>query len=112
MKILYTDGGCTNNNHTDVAKRAMSVAVVDDRGEVLVLKEEWGGSNNIAEFLAVKEALIWAKQQGYKALQIRTDSKNNLSWLEGRIGTKINDRERVGRIYSEVAASGEKLRRN
>jgi ribonuclease HI len=67
MKILYTDGGCTNNNQTDVAKRVMSVAVVDDRGdELLVLNEECGGSNNIAEFLAVKEALTWVKQQGYK----------------------------------------------
>jgi ribonuclease HI len=105
MKILYTDGGCTNNNQTDVAKRVMSVAVVDDRGdELLVLNEECGGSNNIAEFLAVKEALTWVKQQGYKELQIRTDSKSNLSWAEGRIGAKINDRERVWRTYNEIAA--------
>jgi len=47
--------------------------------------------NNIAELLAVKEALVWATEHGYEAIEIRTDSRNNLAWVAGRIGKKLND---------------------
>jgi len=75
--ILYTDGGCSGNDQPDTAKRKMIAVVTDSSGNVLVEGQVRGGSNNIAELLAVKEALVWATEHGCDAIEIRTDSRNN-----------------------------------
>lgn len=93
--ILYTDGGCSGNDQPDASKREMIAVVSDSNGNVLMETQVHGGSNNIAELLAVKEALVWAKEHGCDAIEIRTDSRNNLSWVAGRIGNKLNDRGTV-----------------
>lgn len=99
---LYVDGGCSRNNQLDASKREMIAVVSDSNGNVLSETHLHGGSNNIAELLAVKEALVWATEQGYEAVEIRTDSRNNLAWVAGRIGNKLNDRGAVLDLYESI----------
>jgi len=101
--ILYTDGGCSGNDQPDISKRQMIAVVSDSNGNILVETQVHnGGSNNIAELLAVKEALVWATERGYEAIEIRTDSRNNLAWVAGRIGNKLNDRGAVLDLYETI----------
>jgi len=94
--ILYTDGGCSGNEQLDIRKRKMVAVVSDQTGKIVVEKTQEGGSNNIAELLAVKEALLWAINQKFDEVEIRTDSRNNLAWALGKkVGKKINDRNSV-----------------
>ena len=72
-----------------------SVVVAEWNEAVLAEKAEQGGSNNIAELIAVEMALRWAKQQGCEELHIKTDSQNNLRWVFRTIGEGMNDRDRV-----------------
>ena len=70
---------------------------------ILVEKPQEGGSNNIAELLAVKEALAWAVAHKHDEIEIRTDSTNNLAWVLGtRVGKKINDRDAVLALKSSI----------
>jgi ribonuclease HI len=80
----------------------MIFVVVDEFGNKLSERTEESGSNNIAELLALREALIWANENGHDQINVKTDSMNNLSWISGRIGFKLVDRKRVLRIYSEI----------
>jgi len=100
--LLYTDGGCTNNDQPDIRKREMIAVVSDSNGSVLVETYLHGGSNNIAEFLAVKEALVWAKENGCDAVEVRTDSRNTFAWVAGRIGYALNDRNAVLDLYETI----------
>lgn len=100
--ILYTDGGCSGNDQLDASKREMIAVVSDSNGNVLVETQVHGGSNNIAELLAVKGALVWATGHSYEAIEIRTDSRNNLAWVAGRIGNKLNDRGVVMDLYNRI----------
>ena len=101
--ILHTDGGCSGNGQLDITKRKMVMVVTDLCGNVLIEKEEDGGSNNIAELIAVREALNWCIKNGYKEVEIITDSKNTMSWVwNKKVGKKINDRERVMDIKSVI----------
>ncbi len=80
----------------------MVAVVTDSAGAVLVEKWQHGGSNNIAELWAIQEALTWASEHGYNAVQIITDSMNNLAWIDGRIGKKLNDRAAVLHLYETI----------
>ena len=92
--ILFTDGGCSGNEQLDLNKRQMIACVSDQSGNILVEKKQTGGSNNIAELLAVKEALLWAASNKCEEVEIRTDSRNNIAWVFGtKVGKKINDRD-------------------
>lgn len=94
--VLYTDGGCEGNDQPDIAKRRMIMVVVDDSGKVLFEETCEGGSNNIAELRAVRDALCWCERQQIASVEIRTDSRNNLAWVNGlKVGKRINDREQV-----------------
>ena len=103
--ILHTDGGCSNNNQLDLTKRKMVAVVSDDAGNVLIEKTQEGGSNNIAELLAVKEALMWCFVNKVKEVEIKTDSRNTISWVFGRkVGKKINDRPTVMNLKTAIQA--------
>lgn len=94
--ILYVDGGCSGNAQKDMTKRRMVSVVTDESGRVLIEKLEQGGSNNIAELLAVKEALVWAYVNKVAEVEILTDSRNNLAWVKGNsVGKGVNDRSAV-----------------
>jgi ribonuclease HI len=108
--ILYTDGGCSGNEQRDLSKRKMIAAVSDEQGTILIDKHEEGGSNNIAELLAVKEALVWCVANKIGDVEIRTDSTNNLAWVLGKkVGKKINDRDAVLALKTSIDACRSQL---
>ena len=101
--ILNTDGGCSGNGQKDLSKRKMIAVVTDEGGNVIIEKFQDGGSNNIAELLAVKEALMWCFNSGIKNVEIITDSQNNISWVwNKKVGKKINDRETVMNLKNTI----------
>lgn len=108
--ILYTDGGCAGNEQRDCSKRKMVAVVSDDQGRILIDKHQDGGSNNIAELLAVKEALLWCAENTIGDVEIRTDSTNNLAWVNGKkVGKKLNDRETVLNLKGAIDACRSKI---
>jgi ribonuclease HI len=103
--VLYTDGGCSGNDQLDLSKRKMVAVVSDEQGKILIDKHQNGGSNNIAELLAVKEALLWCSVNKIANVEIRTDSMNNLAWVRGKkVGKKINDRDTVLALKTSIDA--------
>ena len=113
MKILHTDGGCSFNGQKDISKRKMVSVVSDEQGKVLIDKHVEGGSNNIAELLAVKEALLWCVVNGVDEVEIRTDSKNNLAWVNGKeVGKNINDRATVMYLKTAINAVRQDVKLN
>ncbi len=98
-RVIFTDGACRGNTQKDYSKRKMAWVVTDSERNVLSEKQDKdGGSNNIAEFLGILEALKVTTGD----LLIKTDSKNNLAWFEGRIGKGINDYERTKKIHGKI----------
>jgi ribonuclease HI len=110
MVVLYVDGGCSGNGQTDMSKRRMVSLVTDDTGDVLRDESREGGSNNIAELIAVHLALNWCESNGIREVTVLTDSMNNLAWVNGRkVGKHLNDRERVLRIRDGIAHLRERI---
>lgn len=108
--ILYTDGGCAGNEQLDCSKRKMVAAVANAQGHILIDKHQEGGSNNIAELLAVKEALLWCVENKIGDVEIRTDSKNNFAWVLGKkVGKKLNDRDAVLDLKAAIDAFRSKV---
>ena len=63
-------------------------------------------SNNIAELIAVKEALLYAVVNKYRRVELRTDSRNNLAWVFGtKVRKQINDRNAVLVLKTEIEAA-------
>ena len=94
--VLYVDGGCSGNGQRDMARRRMVMVVTDAHGAVLLEDQDTGGSNNIAELRAVLDALRWCRSHEVFEVEIRTDSRNNLAWVNGlKVGRQINDRDAV-----------------
>lgn len=109
--ILYTDGGCSGNDQLDLSKRKMISVVANLAGDVLIDKHQQGGSNNIAELQAVKEALLWSINNNYSEVEIRTDSRNNFSWVFGKkVGKHINDRSSVLFLKTAIFAARSTLK--
>lgn len=104
---LYTDGGCTNSNQKDQTIRKMVWVVTDKDGNVLIERTEMIGSNNIAEFLGLRDAISILPENEENL--ILTDSMNNLSWLKGSIGKKLNNKERVLKIFGEIQEMNKKF---
>ena len=100
---LYIDGGCSGNGQRDLSKRRMVSVVTDETGAVLSETLTVGGSNNIAELIAVRDAIRWCGVKGIRRAHVMTDSKNNLSWTFGtKVGKAINDRETVLSLKAEI----------
>lgn len=96
MIILYTDGGCSGNDQKDMTKRSMVMVVAAEDGKLISERKQSGGSNNIAELMALADALEWSVGNGLESVEVRTDSRNNLSWaLGGKVGKQVNDRAAV-----------------
>lgn len=110
VQKLYVDGGCSNNGQTDMALRRMVSVVTTEDGTVLAEEREAGGSNNIAELIAVHCALLWCAANDISAVEVVTDSRNNLSWVNGtKVGKGINDRGRVLALKAAIAALRRKV---
>ena len=83
--IVYTDGACSGN------PGPMGIGVVVYKGgEVLqkVSEAAGEGTNNIAEYLAVKRGLEEAIQLGADAIEVRTDSRLIVQQLSGKFRIK------------------------
>lgn len=104
---LYVDGGCSCNWSSNPKMRQMVAVVTDIKGKVLVEQmPPLGGSNNIAELLAVTVALEYCVSKKIRAVRILTDRRNNLSWAKcGALGSKLNDREAVLALQARILAT-------
>jgi ribonuclease HI len=102
---LYVDGGCSGNGIKDQAARRMCFVVTDEWGGVLVERLDLkGGSNNIAELMAVEAALEWCEGHGISSVEIVTDSQNTIAWATKRKpGKHLNDKTRVLGIMGRIA---------
>jgi ribonuclease HI len=87
----------------------MKAVVTDETGIVLVEKTLKGKSNNIAELWALAEALLFARQCAVPDVEIYTDSRNNLAWVDGRIGKKLNDRQAVLTLHQFISTLRSKI---
>lgn len=88
----------------------MIAVVSDDKGNVLVERKEKGGSNNIAELMAVDEALKYCIKNNIANVEIRTDSKNNFAWVLGRkVGKNVNDKSKVMQIKESIRQARTKV---
>src|SRR5262245_15381483 len=104
--IVYVDGGCSANNQRDLSCRHMVAVVLGEDGSLLSKREEPGGSNNIAELIAVRDALRWAIRHEHDEVEVRTDSRNNIAWVFNKsLGKRLNDRARVEQLRHEIAAA-------
>jgi ribonuclease HI len=105
---LYIDGGCSGNGQRDLSKRRMISVVTDEAGVVLSETLTAGGSNNVAELIAVRDAIRWCGMKGIRRAHVMTDSRNNLSWAfsaSTKVGKAINDRETVLSLKAEITAA-------
>lgn len=83
--IIYTDGACSGN------PGPMGIGVVIYKGEKKlkeISKAIGNGTNNIAEYSAVKEGLQEAIALGATALEVRTDSNLVVQQLSGKFRIK------------------------
>lgn len=97
--LVYIDGSC--ENIFPVENRTMWVVVVDENGNLLTEDYEYGGSNNIAELLAVKKALSYAADNNIKELQIITDSTIAISWCKTPIDKFISRVTKKKKAYND-----------
>lgn len=85
--IIYTDGACSGNP----GPMGIGIAIYD--GEKLIKKVSkpiGKGTNNIAEYTAVKVALEEAKAMGAKGVEIRTDSRLVVQQMRGEFRVKTH----------------------
>ena len=106
QKIIYSDGGCKGNNRKEISERRMVICIVDDQirnhSQVRGATKP-GGSNNIAELLAVWEAICYAFKREYKNLLLRVDSQVVFHWIENEtIKGKVNDIEFTTMILNKI----------
>lgn len=108
---FYVDGGCSGNGQRVFSARKMVMIVTDDDGIVVSENTDVGGSNNIAELRAVRDALALAARCDLARVTVFTDSRNNLSWCDARskLGKKLNDRVAVVALRSEIASLRERV---
>lgn len=81
---IYVDGSCRGN------PGPMKAIVLIDCGgtEKEIIKDLGSGTNNIAEYEAVKIAMDWLKQNNVMGARIFTDSKLVVEQLRGRYAVR------------------------
>lgn len=87
IKIISTNGGYSFNNIKDQTKHQMIIAFVDaqipNHREVRTANQR-GGSNNLAQIMAIYESLRYAIGMNYKKLLIKTDNHTAYWWFKNR----------------------------
>lgn len=120
-KVIFTDGACKFNNEKDVSKRKMYWCFVDSSrkdipnnpygrnwfmGTALNVQKNYKlASNNIAELLALYEALKYCINpiRKYEDVLIKMDSKTIYLWVQsGKVGKKINGPEFTQSLLDKV----------
>lgn len=85
--IIYTDGACSGNP----GPMGIGIAIYDGEKLLKKISKPIGkGTNNIAEYTAVKVALEEAKAMGAKGVEIRTDSRLVVQQLRGEFRIKVH----------------------
>lgn len=94
--IIYTDGACSGNP----GPMGIGIAIYDGEKLIKKISKPIGkGTNNIAEYTAVKVALEEARAMGAKGVEIRTDSRLVVQQLRGEFRIKAHHlRELKGEI--------------
>ncbi len=95
---LYVDGGCSGNGGPSPQMRWV---VCTEDSDVVREGEHNGGSNNIAEYIAVSDALEYATEAGGSEVEILTDSKSNTSWWRRGPNSKM-DQELALEVYERI----------
>lgn len=103
--IVHVDGSCLRNNQLDQSIRRMSVGIYDTNADYFQheVALEKGGSNNIAELLAVLSGLRYTRDQGIREVGIVTDSSTAVAWLKkDKVGKKVNDPELANDVLGRI----------
>ena len=102
MKTFYIDGGCLFNDQKNISIRQM-ISVVYGEGKILAEIKSAGGSSNIAELIAYREALDYCIKNNIQEVLILTDSRNTIAWSEKITKNKeINDWQKTVNIQKEI----------
>ena len=111
MHILFTDGGCTNSNQKDQSIRKLIMVVSDSESNILSETYMDGGSNNIAELLAIESALqVIENRDDKQDYFIKTDSKVAMAWLKSpKVGKHLNNRTLVLEIKERIRLLRERM---
>jgi ribonuclease HI len=98
--LIYTDGACSGN------PGPMGIGIAIYRGGELLkeISEGMGrGTNNLAEYLAVRTALEEGVALGADAIEIRTDSRLVVQQLSGRFRIKSPSLRDVKREIDDLS---------
>ncbi|RJP46868.1 MAG: reverse transcriptase-like protein [Armatimonadetes bacterium] len=99
--IIYTDGASRGNP----GPAASAFVIMDSESQILIKRSVYLGetTNNVAEYMAVKEALKAIKEEFGSLLPVQviinSDSRLIVEQLSGRF--KIKD-EKMKRLYQEI----------
>jgi len=96
---LAVDGACSGNPGM-MEYRGVDAATGN---EIFHFGPAAGGTNNIAEFLAIVHALALLKQQNQPGLIIYSDSRTALAWVRKRkCGSKLAPTEENRRLFDLI----------
>jgi len=119
MKVIHVDGSCKGNQQKNIKKRRMYTCVVveelakagkplnymgpNDGSQINIVLIR-GGSNNIAELIAIENGLKIARGLMYDEVLIKTDSSNNIAWInkDEIKSKKINDLKLTKKIHRRI----------
>ena len=119
MNTIYVDGSCKGNEQPNIKKRRMYTCVVveelalakksirflgaNDGSDVAIVLIP-GGSNNIAELIAIESGLKIAIGLSYQEVLIKSDSSTALAWVKADEikSHKINDPELTKKIHNLI----------
>lgn len=80
-KSIVVDWACQNSTTGNMEFQGINMST----GEYIFQSKVYtGGTNNIAEFLALYEAIIWAKNNDFEWV-IFSDSKIAISWIKKKV---------------------------
>ncbi len=81
IRVVYTDGGCSGDD-----KHGAACFLVTNDDHIETLKCEYINcpiTNNIAEYTAIINALLWCRYKGYKGIRVCSDSQLVIRQLVG-----------------------------
>lgn len=97
---IWTDGACSNNGNSH-AKAAWAFVSGSHEASGLV---EGKQTNNVAEALAIYNALKWAVEKGYKTIRILSDSQISINNLKKPVSQIKENKHVFEDIYGLIAA--------
>ena len=96
---IWTDGACVFNGQANARAAWGFVSGKTEHAGLVEGKQ----TNNVAEALAIYHALLWAADQGYKTIQIHSDSQITLHNLE-KDPREIKNNQEIFQMIADVIA--------